>query len=88
MKDEKNESLLIINTHHIRDSSLKYLPKFFFVLHITIKLEMTSIGVSVKSLDFLLKDSKEELLKISVKNSSNFLCFKSHFLHNFEVYNL
>lgn len=49
---------------------------------------MTSIGVSVKSLDFLLKDSKEELLKVSVKNSSNFLCFKSYFLHNFKVCNL
>ena len=62
MKEEKKEPL-IINTHHIRDSSPKYLPNFFFVLHITIKLEMTSTGASVKSLDYLLKDSKKESLK-------------------------
>lgn len=56
------------------------------MLRIIIKLEITCTGASVKSLAFLPKDSKEELLKISGKNSSNFLCFKSYFLDNFKVY--
>lgn len=49
---------------------------------------MACTGASAKSLDYLLKDSNKELLKISGKNSSNFVCFKSFFLHNFKVSNL
>lgn len=74
LKDEK-KALLILNTHHHvgEDTCLGFFFFSFFgiTLHTIIKLEITFIGAPVKSLDFLLKDSKEELVKISGKHSSN-----------------
>lgn len=60
----------------MKDSRLKYLPnRILYYVAYYYKVDITSIVATIKSLDFPLNSSDEELLKISGKISINFFIF-------------